>query len=76
MSDITLMYLLFTMPYLEVSLLPVPHRAFPQCKTEGIHGLPPMVIFVSKEGHYSILKSAATMGIGTNNVIAVKTDDM
>ena len=34
----------------------------------------PLVIFTSEDSHYSVLKAANWMGIGTDNVVKVKTD--
>lgn len=52
------------------------HKAFPEIKTKGLlHGGKPLVIFTSDESHYSISKGANWLGIGTENVIKIKTDD-
>ncbi|XP_063300895.1 cysteine sulfinic acid decarboxylase [Pelobates fuscus] len=50
------------------------HR-FPHCKETGLSGLPRLAIFTSQESHYSVRKGAAFMGIGTDNVIHVLSDD-
>ncbi|XP_073469661.1 cysteine sulfinic acid decarboxylase [Aquarana catesbeiana] len=47
---------------------------FPHCKEKGLHSLPRLALFTSQESHYSIQKGAAFLGIGTENVIIVKTD--
>jgi glutamate/tyrosine decarboxylase-like PLP-dependent enzyme len=52
------------------------YRLFPETKTKGLSGLPTLVAFTSEEGHYSIQKSAHWLGIGTDNVIKIKTDDL
>ncbi|KAM5181246.1 cysteine sulfinic acid decarboxylase [Mantella aurantiaca] len=49
------------------------HR-FPHCKEKGLHALPRLALFTSQESHYSIQKGAAFLGIGTDNVILVKTN--
>ncbi|KAF7662745.1 hypothetical protein LDENG_00227110 [Lucifuga dentata] len=51
------------------------YRAFPQAKSQGLWGLPRLTIFTSPESHYSVMKGAAFLGIGTDNVILVKVDD-
>ncbi|KAM9319889.1 cysteine sulfinic acid decarboxylase [Gastrophryne carolinensis] len=48
---------------------------FPHCKEKGLHSLPRLTVFTSQESHYSIKKGAAFLGIGTDNVILVKTDN-
>ncbi|XP_040583146.1 acidic amino acid decarboxylase GADL1 [Lepeophtheirus salmonis] len=51
------------------------YKMFPKFKTEGMYGSAPLVIYTSDEAHYSVVKSANWMGIGTNNVVKVPTDD-
>ncbi|XP_053706457.1 cysteine sulfinic acid decarboxylase [Synchiropus splendidus] len=48
---------------------------FPQAKTQGLCGLPRLVIFTSAESHYSVKKGAAFLGFGTDNVVAVDVDE-
>jgi len=50
------------------------YRAFPQAKTEGLWGCPPLVMFVSTHAHYSYAKASHVMGLGTSNVVKVATD--
>ncbi|XP_075707941.1 cysteine sulfinic acid decarboxylase [Rhinoderma darwinii] len=50
-------------------------QRFPQCKEKGLHALPRLVVFTSQESHYSVQKGAAFLGIGTDNVILVETND-
>ncbi|GFG39120.1 hypothetical protein Cfor_10599 [Coptotermes formosanus] len=50
------------------------YRAIPDSKTKGLSGLPPLVVFTSEDGHYSVKKGAHWLGIGTDNVVPVKTD--
>nr|CAD7193987.1 unnamed protein product [Timema douglasi] len=50
------------------------YRFMPKTKTKGISQLPPFAVFVSEESHYSIMKGAHWLGIGTDNVIRVSTD--
>ncbi|KDR13120.1 hypothetical protein L798_13050, partial [Zootermopsis nevadensis] len=50
------------------------YKAIPDSKVKGLSGLPPLVVFASEDGHYSVKKAAHWLGIGTENVILVKTD--
>nr|XP_054752159.1 cysteine sulfinic acid decarboxylase-like [Lytechinus pictus] len=43
-------------------------------KENGNFSSKPLQIFASDQSHYSLLKGAAFLGIGTNNVIKVETD--
>jgi glutamate/tyrosine decarboxylase-like PLP-dependent enzyme len=38
--------------------------------------MPRLVVYTSEDAHYSIAKLASFMGIGTNNVILIKTDEI
>ncbi|TSL61204.1 Cysteine sulfinic acid decarboxylase [Bagarius yarrelli] len=49
--------------------------AFPQVKTQGLWSVPRLAVFTSQESHYSLKKSAAFLGIGTENVYHVKVDE-
>ena len=51
------------------------HRAFPQLHVDGLAGGPRLVAFVSAEAHYSYLKSARLLGIGSANLISVPIGD-
>lgn len=51
------------------------YQLFPDVKTQGLCGLPRLVVFTSPESHYSVKKGAAFLGTGTDNVILVKMDD-
>ena len=45
-------------------------------KTKGNHAFDkPLIVLTSDEAHYSIQKAANVMGIGTDNVWKVQTDD-
>ncbi|XP_069828276.1 cysteine sulfinic acid decarboxylase isoform X2 [Dendropsophus ebraccatus] len=50
-------------------------QRFPECKEKGMNALPRLVVFTSQESHYSVQKGAAFLGIGTDNVILVDTND-
>lgn len=47
----------------------------PDVKESGLSAAPRLAIFTSQECHYSISKAAAFMGIGTNNVFMVPSDE-
>ncbi|XP_068606814.1 cysteine sulfinic acid decarboxylase [Brachionichthys hirsutus] len=51
------------------------YHHFPEVKSQGLRGLPQLVIFTSSESHYSVKKGAAFLGFGTDNVILVEVDD-
>ncbi|XP_043832057.1 glutamate decarboxylase 1-like [Dromiciops gliroides] len=57
------------------SILVARYKTFPEIKTKGMAVLPKIVLFVSEHSHYSIKKTAAVLGIGTDNVIEVKCDE-
>ncbi|NXD18522.1 CSAD decarboxylase, partial [Nothocercus nigrocapillus] len=50
-------------------------RRFPESKRKGSWALPRLALFTSRESHYSIQKGAAFLGIGTDNVYLVGTDE-
>uniref|UniRef100_A0A8C2PAX5 Glutamate decarboxylase 1 n=1 Tax=Capra hircus TaxID=9925 RepID=A0A8C2PAX5_CAPHI len=51
------------------------YKQYPEIKARGMAVLPCIVLFVSEQGHYSIKKAAAALGIGTDNVIEVRCDE-
>lgn len=51
------------------------HWKFPELKSKGLFGHPPIVAFTSEESHYSIVKGANWLGMGVENVVKVKTDE-
>jgi len=49
------------------------YRALPTLvKTKGTSGMPPLVCFSSEDSHYSIVKGAHWLGLGTDNVYKVQ----
>lgn len=50
------------------------HRLLPDVRTTGLTGQR-LTLFVSASGHYAASKSAAMLGIGTDAVIKVATDE-
>lgn len=49
---------------------------FPETKSKGVYAVPRLVLFTSELAHYSTKKLAAFMGIGSDNCILVKTDNL
>lgn len=56
-----------------VAMLLARQRILPNAKTQGLQGKT-LVAFVSDQAHYSYLKAVNVLGLGTNNLIAVKSD--
>lgn len=52
------------------------YQKFPEIKETGLFGLPKLCILTSEKSHYSVRKGAGFLGLGMNNVLAVKTDSM
>ncbi|OCT76335.1 glutamate decarboxylase 1 isoform X1 [Xenopus laevis] len=57
------------------SLQAARYKYFPLVKTKGMAALPQIAVFTSEQSHYSFRKAASVLGIGTDNVIAVKCDE-
>lgn len=58
------------------SLICARFKIDPDLKKKGLYGLEkPLVVFTSGDSHYSLMKSAHWIGIGTDNLIKIKTDD-
>uniref|UniRef100_A0A665VMJ8 Glutamate decarboxylase 1 n=3 Tax=Echeneis naucrates TaxID=173247 RepID=A0A665VMJ8_ECHNA len=51
------------------------YKFFPEVKTKGMAAAPRMVLFTSEHSHYSIKKTSAALGIGTENLILLNTDE-
>ncbi|KAL1501084.1 hypothetical protein ABEB36_006477 [Hypothenemus hampei] len=51
-------------------------KKFPEAKENGNCTLPKLKVFTSDECHYSIFKFASLLGIGENNVVPLKTNDV
>ena len=49
------------------------YKAFPTIKEVGMRCLPRMVAFTNEQCHYSNKKNCSLMGIGTNDLISVKS---
>lgn len=52
------------------------NRHFPEVIEKGIQGVPKMIAFVSEEAHYSFEKTTNILGLGTDQLIRVKTDEV
>ncbi|XP_054286365.1 cysteine sulfinic acid decarboxylase-like [Macrosteles quadrilineatus] len=50
------------------------YHALPQVKSQGLHGLPRLVVYTSEDAHYSIKKLATLQGLGSDNVYLIRTD--
>ena len=46
----------------------------PEVMSSGLFGVSPMTVFVSRDCHYSMVKSANQLGIGMSNIIKVDVD--
>ncbi|MCJ8299647.1 MAG: pyridoxal-dependent decarboxylase [Pseudomonadales bacterium] len=57
-----------------IAMLLARHKCCPDAKTKGLQGQT-LVAFVSDQAHYSSLKAANVLGIGSDNLIAVSSDD-
>ncbi|XP_073534745.1 glutamate decarboxylase 1-like isoform X2 [Phyllobates terribilis] len=57
------------------SILIARYKFFPIVKTKGMAALPRIVLFTSEHSHYSFQKASAVLGIGLENVIAVRCDE-
>lgn len=55
-------------------LLAARDRAWPNASKQGLAGAPRMRVFVSAESHYSLKKSAAVLGLGSDAVIPIPVD--
>ncbi|XP_067946141.1 cysteine sulfinic acid decarboxylase-like isoform X2 [Watersipora subatra] len=49
---------------------------YPFSKTQGMRALPPVHLYTSKSGHYSLSKAAFFLGFGLDNIVGVETDDV
>uniref|UniRef100_A0AAQ6A1F0 Glutamate decarboxylase 1 n=1 Tax=Amphiprion ocellaris TaxID=80972 RepID=A0AAQ6A1F0_AMPOC len=51
------------------------YKFFPEVKTKGMAAAPRLVLFTSEHSHYSIKKTSAALGFGTENLILLNTDE-
>ncbi|KAJ3595504.1 hypothetical protein NHX12_004807 [Muraenolepis orangiensis] len=57
------------------SILVARYDLYPEVKTKGMSALPRLALFTSEHSHYSLRKSAAVLGLGTDSVQLVPCDD-
>ncbi|XP_075871654.1 glutamate decarboxylase 1-like [Nelusetta ayraudi] len=57
------------------SILLARYHFYPKVKTSGMRALPQLAIFTSEHSHYSVKKSAAALGLGSDNVVTVRCDE-
>ncbi|XP_070831175.1 glutamate decarboxylase 1 [Chaetodon trifascialis] len=57
------------------SILVARYHFYPEVKTKGMGALPQLALFTSEHSHYSVKKSAAVLGMGSENVVVVKCDE-
>uniref|UniRef100_A0A674P5Y8 Glutamate decarboxylase 1 n=1 Tax=Takifugu rubripes TaxID=31033 RepID=A0A674P5Y8_TAKRU len=51
------------------------YKFFPVVKTKGMAAAPRLILFTSEHSHYSIKKTSAALGFGTENLILLNTDE-
>ncbi len=59
-----------------MAVLAARHRHFPHVREEGLRAEDKPVLFVSKEGHYSVERAALIAGIGTARVRKIEVDEV
>ena len=58
-----------------LAILCARNEAFPRVRERGFEGGERPIIFVSDQAHYSFVKSVIQLGIGTDNIVKVATDE-
>ncbi len=51
------------------------YKRFPNAIREGIQSIEPVAIFATQEIHYSIIKSASILGLGTDSIVPISTTE-
>ncbi|CAG8485123.1 3385_t:CDS:2 [Paraglomus occultum] len=60
----------------QLAMITARNTMFPEIKTQGYSSFKNnLVVFTSENGHYSVDKTAMTLGIGTDNIIKVPCDN-
>ncbi len=57
-----------------LAMLAARHSFQPEVMTNGLFSSPRMIAFTSEDAHYSMMKAANQIGIGTNNVKKIPVD--
>ena len=57
-----------------LAMLAARQKKVPETMKKGLFKSPELTLFVSKDSHYSMVKSAIQLGIGMDNVVKVDTD--
>ncbi|CAL8343415.1 unnamed protein product [Merluccius merluccius] len=57
------------------SILVARYDFYPEVKTKGMSALPRLALFTSEHSHYSVRKSAAVLGMGSDSVQVVPCDE-
>lgn len=57
-----------------LAMLAARQKKAPETMKKGLFKTPELTLFVSKDSHYSMVKSAIQLGIGMDNVMKVDTD--
>ncbi|CAG8788165.1 99_t:CDS:2, partial [Acaulospora morrowiae] len=59
----------------QLAMITARNHMFPEIKTRGYFGFgKKLIIFTSNNGHYSVEKTAITLGLGTDCVVKVPCD--
>ncbi|XP_041658806.1 glutamate decarboxylase 1-like [Cheilinus undulatus] len=57
------------------SILVARYHFYPEVKRGGMAGIPRLALFTSQHSHYSVKKSAAVLGMGSDSVFTVRCDE-
>lgn len=58
----------------QYALLFARYAAHPEANQDGLYDQRKMIVFSSDQGHYSISKGAALIGIGKEQIVTIPTD--
>jgi len=59
-----------------LAMLCARHKKDPEIKEKGLFGKKPLTAFVSDQAHYSFQKASYSLSLGSNNLIAVKSNEL